>query len=125
MFYVHRLHITEIQLISSGRPMVRCSLHVRIRLQTSRILWSHCARGNDVVCAGHIASLGWADHATSMPLTCLPRSSFRCNSWLRFEAPDNRWDARDLDRFRKRSNEISFFFVVRRSGYSFCRDNFR
>ncbi|KNF00051.1 hypothetical protein PSTG_06675 [Puccinia striiformis f. sp. tritici PST-78] len=48
--------------------MVRCSLHVRIRLQTSRILWSHCARGNDVVCAGHIASLGWADHATSMPV---------------------------------------------------------
>ncbi|KAI9631180.1 hypothetical protein KEM48_013243 [Puccinia striiformis f. sp. tritici PST-130] len=35
----------------------------------------------------------------------------QCNSWLRFEAPDNRWDARDLDRFRKRSNEISFFFV--------------
>ncbi|POV99738.1 hypothetical protein PSTT_13548, partial [Puccinia striiformis] len=65
----HRLHITEIQLISSGRPMVRCSLHVRIRLQTSRILWSHCARGNDVVCAGHIASLGWADHATSMPVS--------------------------------------------------------
>ncbi|POW05823.1 hypothetical protein PSHT_10624 [Puccinia striiformis] len=49
--------------------MVRCSLHVRIRLQTSRILWSHCARGNDVVCAGHIASLGWADHATSMPVS--------------------------------------------------------
>ncbi|KAH9462945.1 hypothetical protein Pst134EA_015029 [Puccinia striiformis f. sp. tritici] len=35
----------------------------------------------------------------------------QCNSWLRSQAPDNRWDAKDLDQFRKRSNEISFFFV--------------
>ncbi|KAI9610241.1 hypothetical protein KEM48_002602 [Puccinia striiformis f. sp. tritici PST-130] len=33
----------------------------------------------------------------------------QCNSWLRSQAPDNRWDAKDLDQFRKRSNEISFF----------------
>ncbi|POW07419.1 hypothetical protein PSHT_09955 [Puccinia striiformis] len=68
MFCVHRLHISDIQVILSGRPTVKSSVHVRIRLQTLRILWSHCARGNDVVRAGHIASLGWADHATSMPI---------------------------------------------------------